>query len=68
MYKAWLAALDGRERDSHRTAHFTYYDNPIPADQAFEVGACTGMSPGNTGCLEEDIQCRCAALYYAREE
>jgi len=67
MYKAWLAALDGRERPTHREAHFTYYDNPIPSDQEFEVGMCRGQSPGNTGCPEEDIHCRCAALYYARE-
>jgi len=70
MYKGWLAALDGRERESHREAHFTYYDNPIPVDQPFEVGerGCRGQAPGNTECPEEDIQCRCAALYYAREQ
>ena len=67
MYKAWLAALDGRERPTHREAHFTYYDNPIGIDDVFEVGMCRGTSPGNTGCPEEDINCRCAALYYARE-
>jgi len=70
MYKGWLAELDGRERDSHRMAHMTYQDNPIPLDQPFEVGprGCTGMTPGNTGCVEEDVNCRCATLYFPREE
>lgn len=68
MRKAWLTALDGRERDTHREAHLRYHDNPIALDEMFEVGSGRCLSPGNTGVVEEDVNCRCAALYYAPEE
>jgi uncharacterized protein with gpF-like domain len=57
--KTWLAALDGRERDSHRAAHLQYQRDPIGLDEDFMVGSGRGPSPGQIGLPEEDIQCRC---------
>lgn len=61
-YKAWLAALDNRTRPSHVEAHFRYQEEPIPLEAMFEVGSCSGPGPGRTGCLEEDIFCRCTVM------
>lgn len=57
--KGWLAALDDRTRDTHQEAHNRYQDTPIPLDDDFEVGGCSGPAPGQMGCAEEDINCRC---------
>lgn len=54
--KSWLSALDQRTRDSHIDAHGQTVD--LNAD--FYVGACVGPAPGQMGCAEEDINCRCA--------
>ena len=65
--KEWLAQLDGRERDSHRQAHFDYSEGgvpgPIKMSQAFKVGNSQLMYPGDpSGSPEETIQCRCTEL------
>lgn len=57
--KTWLAALDGRERESHRAAHLQYQRDPIGLDEDFLVGSGRGPAPGQIGLPEEDIQCRC---------
>lgn len=57
--KSWLAALDDRTRDSHIRAHTQYQGSPIPLAADFEVGSCSGPAPTNTGCAEEDANCRC---------
>lgn len=61
--KAWLASLDGRERDTHGRAHVYYQANPIPLDANFEVGSGAGPAPGQIGVAEEDIQCRCTMTW-----
>jgi HK97 family phage portal protein len=60
--KAWLAALDGRTRATHIEAHDFYQLNPVPLDMDFDVGGCSGFTPGLTGCPEEDINCRCTMI------
>lgn len=60
--KGWLAALDGRERESHRAAHQQYQKNPIDLDEDFLVGNGRGPAPGQIGLPEEDIQCRCTTV------
>ena len=56
--KEWLAALDDRTRETHIDAH----GQRVGIDEDFQVGACSGPSPGQTGCGEEDINCRCTLL------
>lgn len=63
ILKSWLAALDSRTRDSHVAAHARYQQNPISLEQDYEVGACSGPAPANTGCAEEDIFCRCTSVF-----
>jgi len=63
LVKAWLASLDGRERDTHREAHRRYQADPISLDDDFQVGACSGDGPGLTGCANEDINCRCTVTF-----
>jgi hypothetical protein len=61
--KSWVATPDGRTRISHINAHIRYADNPIPIDQAFEVGASKLMYPGDpAGPAEETINCRCRTI------
>lgn len=57
--KAWLAALDTRTRQEHVAAHIRYQLQPIGLEEDFEIGACAGPGPGQTGCAEHDINCRC---------
>jgi HK97 family phage portal protein len=61
--KGWLAALDGRERDTHAAAHEQYQAAPIPLDADFQVGAGAGPAPGQLGAAEEDINCRCSMTW-----
>jgi HK97 family phage portal protein len=65
--KVWIAAIDDRTRDSHIDAHERYADNPIPLDEDFEVGGCSGPAPGQMGCPEEDINCRCTMIAQIKE-
>jgi HK97 family phage portal protein len=53
--KTWLAALDGRTRDTHVEAH----GQTVAIDADFEVGDGAGPAPGQIGLPEEDILCRC---------
>lgn len=63
LLKAWLTALDGRERDSHREAHLTYQQDPIPLDSNFVVGGDLMKYPGGGSAPEEIINCRCTVMY-----
>lgn len=56
--KEWLAALDGRTRDSHVNAH----GQRVGIDEEFRVGEGHGPHPGAIGLAEEDIQCRCSMI------
>lgn len=67
LAKSWLAALDGRERDTHREAHLRYGESPIPLDADFEVGGDLMRSPGNGNDPAENINCRCSSYYLERE-
>lgn len=60
--KAWLASLDGRERDDHRAAHSRYQQEPIGLDQNFTVGGATGPGPGMLGAADQDVNCRCTVV------
>lgn len=62
--KSWLAALDDRTRDTHVAAH----GQTVGLDEDFQVGGCSGPAPGQTGCAEEDIQCRCTITAVLAEE
>ncbi len=53
--KTWLASLDDRTRETHAAAH----GQTVKLDEDFDVGGCSGQAPGQTGCAEEDIDCRC---------
>lgn len=60
----WVAALDGRTRDSHRDM-----DGQIAVDGIFTFpsgGTTTG--PGLSGIPEEDIQCRCGLVAVIAEQ
>ena len=63
LVKGWLAALDGRERDTHREAHMQYQANPIPAESLFQVGYDTMREPGTGRLPEENINCRCTKIW-----
>ena len=63
LRKAWLAALDGRERETHREAHFKYQENPIALDAQFEVGRDMMSQPGWGTDPAENINCRCTQYY-----
>jgi HK97 family phage portal protein len=65
--KAWLCAMDGRERESHRIAHERYQNEPIDLEDDFEVGAGRGPAPGQIGIADEDIQCRCSMVAMVNE-
>lgn len=61
--KKWLVALDGRERTSHRNAHFMYADG-IPLLDNFTVGDAHLSYPGDpNGTAKEVVNCRCAIGY-----
>lgn len=53
--KEWLATLDSRVRDSHRSAH----GQRVGLDENFTVGGASGPAPGQMGAADEDINCRC---------
>lgn len=52
--KEWLAGPEAR--DTHADAD----GQVVGLDEKFVVGDCTTDTPGNSGCPEEDINCRCA--------
>jgi hypothetical protein len=58
--KRWIATADGRTRASHLSAHMRYKDDPIPIDEAFQVGGSSLMYPGDpAGPPGQTINCRC---------
>ena len=63
LAKRWIATGDTRTRPSHLEAHLKYFENPIPVDQAFEVGGQELMYPGDpAGDPEETVNCRCTTV------
>lgn len=63
LRKGWLSALGTRTRDTHIAAHIRYQRNPIAIEDNFQVGACSGPGPAQTGCAEEDVNCRCTPTF-----
>jgi hypothetical protein len=60
LRKVWLAALDGRERETHAQAMLNSQVNPIDVNQPFPVGGQYLMFPGDkSGSAENTINCRC---------
>ena len=53
--RVWVATLDGRTRDRHRTLD----GQKVDVDQPFEYGGMTAMYPGGFGIASMDINCRC---------
>jgi SPP1 gp7 family putative phage head morphogenesis protein len=53
--RVWVATLDGRTRDRHRTLD----GQKVDVDQPFEYGGMTAMYPGGFGIPSMDINCRC---------
>lgn len=55
-YKAWLATLDERTRDTHAEAH----GQRVPINEKFEVGGYRMNHPGDpTAPAKEVVNCRC---------
>ena len=54
--RVWVATLDGRTRDRHRTLD----GQKVDVDQPFEYGGMTAMYPGGFGIASMDINCRCS--------
>lgn len=71
--KQWVASFGeagdgagGRTRPSHAEADQRYKDNPIPSDEAFDVGGAKLMRPLDPdGPAREIINCRCASVAIA---
>jgi SPP1 gp7 family putative phage head morphogenesis protein len=53
--RVWVATLDGRTRDRHRSLD----GQKVDVDQPFEYGGMTAMYPGGFGIASMDINCRC---------
>jgi HK97 family phage portal protein len=66
LLKGWLPAGDEHTRDTHAVAG-TQYENGIPLNDTFSVGADEMEAPGCGGLAEENINCRCALFYIERE-
>ena len=61
MKKRWISTADGRTRETHLNAHIRYAANPIPVDEAFQVGSSELMQPLDPGgAASETINCRCS--------
>lgn len=60
IVKEWVAAVDGRERETHAAAD----GQTVALHEAFNVGGVTLMYPGDAnGPAEEVINCRCAVAH-----
>lgn len=60
LLKRWVATGDSRTRDTHLNAHLRYKDNPIPVDEAYQVGSVKMMYPLDPSApARETIGCRC---------
>lgn len=53
--RVWVATLDGRTRDSHRSLD----GQKVDIDQPFTIRGYSAMYPGGFGIASEDINCRC---------
>ena len=53
--RVWVATLDGRTRDRHRSLD----GQKVDVDQPFDYGCMTAMYPGGFGIASMDINCRC---------
>lgn len=62
--KKWRATLgDDRTRESHIEVHHSSHEDPIPVNEAFDVGQSSGMYPGDQQLdIKERAQCRCALV------
>jgi len=59
--KGWLSAFLPTTRESHAEADQHYSDNPIPLNEAFEVGGELLQYPGDpSGSPGNVIECKCA--------
>lgn len=64
LMKEWVAASDGRTRDSH--VHMN--GSQVAMDEAFVVNGSTLRYPGdNSGAASEVINCRCVLVYTERK-
>jgi HK97 family phage portal protein len=62
-YKSWLSSHGPNVRQAHADAEMEYRENPIPIDEAFEVGGEELMYPGDPdGSPENVINCQCVQL------
>ena len=59
MEKEWVSSLDDRVREDHEDAH----GQTVALDEDFDVGGCSGPAPGETGCADQDVNCRCVLKY-----
>ena len=57
-WKRWFAAIDGRERDSHREAS----GQVRRRGELFEVGSDKMEAPGQGSQARENVNCRCVLL------
>lgn len=56
--KQWLAALDGRTRQTHVEAH----GQTVALGGVFTVGAASGSGPGMMSSARESVNCRCTLV------
>ena len=55
--RVWMATLDGRTRDRHRSLD----GQKVDVDAPFKYGSMEAMYPGGFGIASMDINCRCTA-------
>ena len=66
MVKWWKNSQDERVRDKHEHMGQKYSkDNAIPFEEDFvnDISGGEGPAPGQMGTAEDDIHCRCVAIY-----
>ncbi len=67
--KGWLSAFLPDTRDDHAEADHFYSDNPIPLDDAFEIGGEMLQYPGDpNGSPGNVINCKCATYPDVKEQ
>lgn len=70
MVKWWKNSSDERVRDKHEHMGEKYsQDNAIPFEDDFinDISGGRGPAPGQLGTPEDDINCRCVAIYEVQE-
>jgi len=64
VLKRWRSQGDRIVRNTHARANSRYSANPIPLDQAFQVGSSFGAFPRDSSLsMAERINCRCFVRY-----